>query len=95
MARNRSAVRIDHDAPVVRYTVGLDETVVEALLGAFAETDRDVHGSETPLYDWIDGDALNALFAGSATDPHVSVHLWGYPVEITAEQITIWESAEA
>ena len=77
-SRPRHGVR-DHDT-LVRHHIGPDESVSEAVLLAFERLDDDLGGRETPLYDWIDLDAVEMLFRNTGTDPRVVVTIWDHPV---------------
>lgn len=86
-----SGVRlIDHTtgAEVARYPVADDERVSEAVLSAFGSVGE--RGDGAVLYDFVDPDALDRLFAGNGS-PTVSVELWGHPVVITPDMVTVYE----
>ena len=74
---------------IARYPISDDESVSEALLGAFSQvmerSDRD-----EVLYDFVDPDALDRLFGGKGS-PTVSAELWGHPVVVTPDAVTVYE----
>ena len=74
---------------IARYPVSDDESVVEAVLGAFGLVAERRDDGEV-LYDFVDPDALNGLFAGNGR-PTVSAELWGHPVVVTPEAVTVYE----
>jgi hypothetical protein len=74
---------------IARYPISDDESVVEAVLGAFGLVAERRDDGEV-LYDFVDPDALEGLFAGNGT-PVVSAELWGHPVVVTPEMVTVYE----
>lgn len=60
-----------------------DETISSAVLGAIAQREAvDVTDLQTPLYEWIDPDLLNALFQGSGVS-RLEFDAYGHEVCVT------------
>lgn len=74
---------------IARYPISDDETVSEAVLGAFGLVAERRDDGEV-LYDFVDPDALDQLFGGNGA-PTVSAELWGHPVVVTADAVTVYE----
>lgn len=80
------------DAPLARYFVGEAESVSEAIVAAFEQTGARGLADESVLYDWIEPDALDLLFRHSQDDLRVVLELWGHPVRVSRETVTIYDS---
>lgn len=74
---------------VARYPIDDGESVTEAVVAAF-EMIAGRHDDDRVLYDFVDADALNRLFGGNGS-PTVSATLWGQPVVVTPEVVTVYE----
>lgn len=72
---------------VVRHSMGVTETVVEELATAKGVGVFDV----TPLFDSVDPDALEQLFADGAAANHLSVEFThdGYRVRIDGGHVSV------
>jgi len=79
----------DSDGPAVRYRVGVDEPLSVAVLEAFEALGVRIAATNSPLQDWIDADALDAL--GHSRRPfRLSTVVWGRPVVITSDEVRIY-----
>ena len=74
---------------IARYPIDGDESAAEAVLAAFGMI-AGRHGDDEVLYEFVDPDALNRLFGGNGA-PTVSATLWGHPVVVTPEAVTVYE----
>jgi hypothetical protein len=82
-------------AQLAEHPVDDSEPVSEALVDAFDSAGvRDLEEASV-LYDWIEPDAIDLLFRHTNGDPEVVVELWGHPVHITRDAVTIYESEQA
>jgi hypothetical protein len=79
------------DDRVARYPVSETEAVSEAIVAAFEQIGARGFEDGSVLYDWIEPDALDLLFRQSRGDPQVDLKLWGRPVRISRETVTIYE----
>lgn len=83
------------DAPtadrVACYSVSESETVSEAIVAAFEQIGARGIDDESVLFDWTEPDALDVLFHQTRGDPHVDLELWGRPVRISRDTVTIYE----
>lgn len=74
--------------PVVRRHVDPDEPISAAVLAAFEQLDCGVP-DDSPLYDWIDLDAVELLFRNPSGDPSVVTTIWDHRVVLTPESVEI------
>jgi hypothetical protein len=80
-------------APVVTYSRDGDENGVDAIVSAFSTTPLDLDLAERdPLYEWIDLDALDALFESARDDVTLSTIIWNHPIVITADDIEVYHA---
>ena len=93
--RGTTMAELTDSAPVVTYARDGDENFVDAIVSAFATTPLDVDLSgRDPLYEWIDLDALDALFESARDDVALSTIIWDHPVVITVDDIEVYEADE-
>jgi hypothetical protein len=84
------------DFPGSDYTVAAvvqregPDRIAADLVDAFSAIGVDAVPGGSPLTRQIDAEAITAL-SGAATPWRLSVVLWGHPVVITAEDITVYE----
>lgn len=79
------------DERAARYRVSEAESASEAIVAAFEQIGASGLENGSVLYDWIDPDALDQIFSQSRGNPHVDLELWGYPVRISNDTVTIYE----
>jgi len=91
--RGTTTAEFTDSAPVVTYARDGEENGVDAIVSAFAKTPLDVDLAERdPLYEWIDLDALDALFESTRDDVALSTIIWDHPVVITADDIEVYNA---
>ena len=76
---------------LTEYQVDDEVPVSEALVAAFDGVGARDLDEPSVLYDWLEPDAIDLLFRHTSGDPEVVVELWGHPVHITRESVTIYE----
>jgi len=74
--------------PVVRHHVEANEPISAAVLTAFEQLDDGIP-DDTPLYDWIDLDAVELLFRDPSGDPSVVTTIWDHRVVLTPEFVEV------
>jgi hypothetical protein len=79
------------DPRVAQYPISEAEAGSEAIVAAFEQLGARGIDEGSVLYDWIEPDALDQLFRHSQGNPHVDMELWGRPVRISRETVTIYE----
>jgi hypothetical protein len=79
----------EHAVAAVVQREGPDRIAAD-LVDAFSAIGVDAVRENQPLTRQIDAEAITAL-SGAATPWRLSVVLWGHPVVITAEDITVYE----
>lgn len=75
---------------LVTYSRDAHEPMSEATLKAFLALDIDVFEMDRTLQDWIDTDLLDGFDWHSARSLTITTRLWGYSVELTAEEVRIY-----
>lgn len=75
---------------LVKYSRDADEPISEAILQAFLALDIDVFEKDSTLQDWIDIDLLNECDWDSTRPLTVTTRIWGYTVELTADDVRIY-----
>lgn len=73
------------DPPLIEYTVEEDESVSIVVVEAVAIVSDSLITDLPPLYEEIDPDALNALFATRQTDVSAEFQYQGYLICIHAD----------
>lgn len=79
---------------LVTYSLSADELATDGLFRAFEALGIDVPRQDTPLEDWINTDAINAIKA-EMTDFHLTFTVWGYPVSLTPGTVSIYTPEQA
>ncbi|MFW6153365.1 MAG: hypothetical protein ACOC42_03300 [Halobacteriota archaeon] len=74
---------------VVSYSVGEEETVLEAVINAFQSANIEVAEESTRLHDWVNTDAVRS-FHWTDRPLYVSTRIWDKRVVITAENVRIY-----
>lgn len=92
--RGVPALQVDDAQLEVQYSIGSDESVIDGLLEAFSNTELAVTETETLLYEWVNTDALEALYEDQHRHVRLSMVLWNYPVVLTPEEIRIFEPVD-
>lgn len=77
--------------PIVAYAIDDDETIAEAIVGAFGAVGVDTYDRDDPLYEWIPIDRFERLGWGPGRPLRVSTIIWEYPTVITNEAIEIYD----
>jgi len=80
---------------LVTYSPDDDESMSEAILQAFFALDIDVFDMETTLQDWIDTDLIDGFDWDSARPLTITTRLWGYSVELTADEVQIYTDSHS
>jgi len=75
---------------LVTYPIQRDQGATEAVLAAFEAIGVDLDEPVELLFNQIETDGLDSLVDGSNRDVRVETRLWGYPVTITADSVTIY-----
>ena len=75
---------------LVSHTIGADETVSEAIVGAFSEANVNVFAEETTLEEWIDTDGLEEFDWDSHRPFYVSSPVWDHQVVVTPDEVRIY-----
>jgi hypothetical protein len=81
---NTSPGRSPARAPVVEATIEDDEPTSRVVVTAVAAVADERVVDLPPLYEWVDPEALDALFPDETTGP-VSFSYYGYLVVVTAD----------
>lgn len=77
---------------LVQYSLGPDEEMAEAVVGAFIKAGVDVFSKPTTLVDWINPDVLKHLDWTPDGPLYLSTRIWDHRVVITAEEVRIYRS---
>ena len=77
---------------LVRYSLGPDEEMAEAVVGAFGEAGINVFSKPTTLANWINPDVLEELEWTPNGPLYLSTRIWDHRVVITAEEVRIYRS---
>lgn len=83
--------RPSNRSPLVTYSPSADEPFVEALTEAFEALGVDLFDRRTTLHDWVDLDAVDAMW-GRDSDFTLSVHVHDYLVVVTPETLHIYNA---
>ena len=75
---------------LVRYSMDGEESVVQGIASAFASLDVDPQSQKTVIHDAVDTEALRRLQESSDRHIRVSIRLWGRPVVVTPEDVSIY-----
>lgn len=78
---------------LVTYELGKNELVTEGVLEAFDAIGFDPTEQQPPLNEFITPHSLNTL-GWEHQSLRVLTTIWQHPVEITAEQITIYQAED-
>lgn len=81
----------DHEL-LIRYSIGGDESVVEAIVTAFDLLDVDTTETDTVIHDVVDSDALVQIHQSSSGNVRVSFRMWDHPVVVESGHVMIYES---
>jgi len=84
-----------HAGLLVTYPRAGDQPMSEAIIEAFLALDIDIFGMDTTLRDWIDPDLLDGFDWHSAHPLTITIRLWGYPVELTADEVRIYTDSRS
>jgi PAS domain S-box-containing protein len=84
-----------HSNLLVTYSRDDDESMSEAILQAFFALDIDVFDMETTLQDWINTDPLDGFDWDSTHPLTITTRLWGYSVELTADDVRIYTDSSS
>lgn len=83
----------DTDPPptdrLVTYSIGRDETAVEAVIAAFDAIEADIRTRETTLYDHVATDAVDELLAAE-TGVRLELSIWRHPIVLTPEAVRVY-----
>lgn len=82
-----------HTNLLVTYSRDADELMSEAILNAFFSLDIDIFEMDRTLQDWIDTDLLDGFDWHSARPLTIATRLWGYAVELTADDVRIYKDS--
>ncbi len=80
---------------LVTYSRDDDESMSESILQAFFAIDVDVFDMETTLQDWIDTDLIDGFDWDSDRPLTITTRLWGYSVELTADEVQIYTDSRS
>lgn len=80
---------------LVTYSRDADELMSEAILQAFFALDIDIFAMDRTLQDWIDADLLDGVDWHSARPLTITTRLWGYSVELTADDVRIYTDSRS
>jgi hypothetical protein len=75
---------------LVRYALDQDETVIEGIVSAFRALGIRPERRKTAIGDVIDAEAVQTLHEMGNRHLRISIRLWGYPVVVTAEDVSIY-----
>lgn len=76
--------------PSVTYSVGSEESITDAVLAAFRNSDVDLCERELTLYEQIDDNGLDQLFARGGREIRLTARLWDRPVVVTPETVVVY-----
>jgi len=79
-----------HAGLLVTYSRAGDQPMSEAIIEAFLALDIDIFKMDTTLQDWIDPDLLDGFDWHSERPFTITARLWGYQVELTADEVRIY-----
>ncbi len=88
-------LRLDGYEPAVTYSIGSDETATDAVLAAFRNSDIELPEQEQTLFERIDDDGLNQLFARSSREVRLTTRLWDRPVVVTPETVVVYAERDS
>lgn len=88
-------LRLDDYEPAVTYSVGSEESMTDAVLAAFLSSDVDLSERELTLFEQINDDGLNDLFARGSRELRLTVRLWDRPVVVTPETVVVYAEQDA
>ena len=74
---------------LVAYSRDADEPMSESILHAFLALNIDIFERDSTLQDWIDVDFLDEVDNLSVRPITLTTRLWGYTVELTADEVRI------
>ena len=84
-----------HTDPLVTYSRDADELMSEAILQAFLALNIDIFDMETTLRDWINTDPLDGFDWDAARPLTITTRVWGYCVELTADDVRIYADSRS
>lgn len=79
-----------HTDMLVTYSRDADEPMSETILQAFLALDIDIFAMDRTLNDWINTDLLDEIDWYSVRPLTITTRLWGYTVELTADDVRIY-----
>jgi hypothetical protein len=86
-------LRLDQYEPAVVYSLEDGESMTDAVLAAFEASDVDIDTHNATLYDQIDDNGLEGLFARHNRQLRLTTRLWDRPVVITPEQVVVYRES--
>lgn len=84
-----------HSNLLVTYSRDEDEAMSEAILQAFFAVDIDPFGMDRTLEDVIDTDLLDGFDWHASRPVSIATRIWGYFVELTAEDVRIYTDSRS
>lgn len=79
---------------VVRYSLGSDEAMVDAIVNAFLAAGVDVYDRPTQLVDWVNADVFENLQWASDRPLYLCTRIWGHGVVMTAEEVRVYRGPD-
>lgn len=81
--------------PLIRTELEEDIRIPVAITETFDRLGVDWRAQDTTLQYWLDADAAETLVRASAGTCRISTTVWGYPVVIREDQITVYPPQSA
>lgn len=75
---------------LVSLAVDDGDSMLTAIVDAFATTGVAVDRTDTRVNDWVDMDALVDFLEHSGPDSFVYTRIWDRPVTVTASRVTVY-----